>query len=74
MRGGVRGRVRGGEYYNSSIELSLPSLLLVSCSQTAAKAVRLHETSLNHCSAHSSKIDRTFDHELHYSANNIDTN
>ena len=34
---------------------------LVSRSQTAAKAVWPRETSLHPCSAHCSKIDRTFD-------------
>ena len=43
----------------------MPSLHLVSCSQTVAKAVRLRETILHHCSAHSSKIDKTFDCEDH---------
>ena len=56
-------------YYGVPIESSLPSLHLISRSRTAAKAIWLRKTSLHHCSAHSSKIDRTFDREPHCSAN-----
>ena len=51
-------------YYGVSIESSLPSIHLVLHSQTAANVAWLRETNLHHCSAHSSKITKTFDHEL----------
>ena len=57
-------------YYGVSIQSTLPSLHLVSRSQTETKAVWPRETSLNHCFAQSIKIDRTFDGESRRSANN----
>ena len=55
--------------YGVSIKSSLPSLHLVSQSQTVTKVVWLRMTNLHHCSDHSSRIARTFDRELRRSAN-----
>ena len=51
-------------YYGVSIESLLPSIHIVLHSQTAANVAWLCETNLHHCSGHSSKITKTFDHEL----------
>ena len=56
-------------YYGVSIQSSLPRLHLVWRSETAGKAIWPRETSLHHCSAHCSKMDRTFDGESRRSAN-----
>ena len=57
-------------HFHAIIVTKTPRGHLVSCNQTAAKAVWPRETSLHHCSAHCSKIDKTFDGESRRSANN----